>query len=80
MQGISTIQFGAIVACSVVIGANSPPVAPCLYMACRIGTVSVHRAVRPAVLMILTVAVPIQLLVTFVPALSLWLPTQLGFQ
>lgn len=76
---VSTVHFGAIVACSVVIGANSPPVAPCLYMACRIGRVSIHHAIRPALWMILTVALPITLLVSFVPALSLWLPRQLGF-
>jgi C4-dicarboxylate transporter, DctM subunit len=79
LQGVSTIQFGAIVACSVVIGANSPPVAPCLYMACRIGRVAVHEAIRPALLMIFTVAIPVTLLVTFVPALSIWLPRKLGF-
>lgn len=79
MYGVSPVHYGAIVACSVVIGANSPPVAPCLYMACRIGKTSVHHAIRPAILMILTVAVPVALLVTFIPALSLWLPRLIGF-
>ena len=79
LHGVDPVHYGAIVACSVVIGANSPPVAPCLYMACRIGKVSVHHSIRPAVLMILTVAVPVALLVTFIPAASLWLPRILGF-
>lgn len=79
LHGIDPVHYGAIVACSVVIGANSPPVAPCLYMACRIGKVSVHHSIRPAVLMILTVAVPVAMLVTFIPALSLWLPRVIGF-
>jgi len=78
LHGINPVHFGAIVACSVVIGANSPPVAPCLYMACRIGRVSVHRSIRPAIAMILAVAVPVALVVTFVPAVSLWLPRLLG--
>lgn len=76
---VDPIHFGAIVACSVVIGANSPPVAPCLYMACRIGRVSIHNAVGPALSMLFTVALPVMLLVTFIPALSLWLPRVLGF-
>lgn len=79
LHGVDPVHYGAIVACSVVIGANSPPVAPCLYMACRIGKVSVHHSIRPAIMMILTVAVPVALLVTFVPAFSLWLPRLLGF-
>lgn len=79
LHGVDPVHYGAIVACSVVIGANSPPVAPCLYMACRIGKVSVHHSIRPAILMILTVAVPVALLVTFVPAFSLWMPRLLGF-
>lgn len=79
LHGVDPVHYGAIVACSVVIGANSPPVAPCLYMACRIGKVSVHHSIKPAILMILTVAVPVALLVTFVPAFSLWMPRLLGF-
>ncbi|TVS04792.1 MAG: TRAP transporter large permease [Rhodobacteraceae bacterium] len=79
LHGVNPVHYGAIVACSVVIGANSPPVAPCLYMACRIGKVSVHHSIKPAIMMILTVAVPVALLVTFIPAFSLWLPRLLGF-
>jgi C4-dicarboxylate transporter, DctM subunit len=78
LHGIDPIHFGAIVACSVVIGANSPPVAPCLYMACRIGRAPIHDAVGPALTMLFTVATPVLLLVTFIPGLSLWLPRLLG--
>lgn len=78
LHGVDPIHFGAIVACSVVIGANSPPVAPCLYMACRIGRAPIHDAIGPALTMLLTVATPVLLLVTFVPDLSLWLPRLLG--
>lgn len=78
-HGIDPIHYASIVACSVVIGANSPPVAPILYMACRIGKVSIHHAVAPALQLIFFVAMPIMLLVTFVPELSLFLPRLLGF-
>jgi TRAP-type C4-dicarboxylate transport system permease large subunit len=62
----------------VVIGANSPPVAPILYMACRIGKVSIHEAIKPAIQIIFYVALPVMLIVTFVPELSLLLPRLLG--
>jgi len=77
--GIHPVHFGAIVACSVVIGANSPPVAPILYMACRIGRVSIHKTFAPALQLIAFVGIPVMLVTTFVPELSLFLPRLLGF-
>ena len=76
---IHPVHFAAIVATSVVIGANSPPMAPVLFMACRIGRASVHQAVGPALRMMAFVALPVMLLTSFVPAVSLALPRWLGF-
>ncbi len=76
--GIHPVHFAAIVATSVVIGANSPPMAPILFMACRIGRAPVHQAVGPALRMMAFVALPIMVLTTFIPALSLALPRWLG--
>jgi len=76
--GVHPVQYAAIVGCSVVVAANSPPVAPILFMACRVGEVSVHKAVWPAILMILTVALPVTLATTFVSQLSLTLPELFG--
>ncbi len=77
--GVNPVHYASIVACSVVIGANSPPVAPILYMACRIGRVSIHKTFSPALLLIALVGIPVMLITTFVPELSLFLPRQLGF-
>jgi tripartite ATP-independent transporter DctM subunit len=77
-HGVDPVHYASIVACSVVIGANSPPVAPILYMACRIGKVSIHEAIKPAIQIILYVALPVMLIVTFVPELSLVLPRLFG--
>lgn len=76
--GVDPVHFAAIVATSVVIGANSPPMAPLLFMACRISKVSVQHAIAPALGLILWVALPVMLLTVFVPALSLALPRWLG--
>ncbi|WP_313351251.1 TRAP transporter large permease [Paracoccus sp. (in: a-proteobacteria)] len=75
---IHPVHFAAIVATSVVIGANSPPMAPVLFMACRIGRAPVHQAVGPALRMMAFVALPIMVMTTFFPALSLALPRWLG--
>lgn len=78
MHGVDPVHYASIVACSVVIGANSPPVAPILYMACRIGKVSIHKSMAPALQLICLVALPVMALVTFVPELSLFLPRIFG--
>jgi C4-dicarboxylate transporter DctM subunit len=77
-SGVHAVHFGAIVATSVVIGANSPPTAPILYMACRIGQVEIHEAMGPAVKLMAFVALPVSLITTYVPEISLFLPRLLG--
>lgn len=77
-QGIDPIHYGAIVACSVVIGANSPPVAPILYMASSIGQVSVHKMLVPALTFIALAGIPVMLVTTFVPDLALFIPRMLN--
>lgn len=76
--GVDPVHYASIVACSVVIGANSPPVAPILYMACRIGQVSIHKAIMPAIYLIAVVGIPVMLVTTFVPEVSLFIPRMLG--
>ena len=77
-NGVHPVQFAAIVGTSVVIGANSPPTAPILYMACRIGEVDIHETIGPALKLMTFVAVPVALITTYVPELSLFLPSLLG--
>ena len=77
-SGVDPVHFAAIVACSVVIGANSPPVAPVLFMSCRICRAPVLDAVRPALGLIAFVALPVMLATTFWPPLSLSIPRWLG--
>lgn len=47
-------------------------------MSCRMGEVSIHKAVMPALAFIFLAGVPVMLVTTFVPELSLFLPRLLG--
>ena len=76
--GVDPLHYAAIVGCSVVIGANSPPVAPILYMACRIGRVPIHETIRPVMALLTFVALPVMLVTTFWPTLSLFFPKLFG--
>ncbi len=77
--GVHPVHFASIVATSVVIGANSPPTAPILYMACRIGECEIHETVGPAVILMTFIALPVALITTFFPDISLFIPRLFGF-
>ncbi len=77
--GVSAVQFAAIVGTSVVIGCNSPPMAPILFMSCRIGNVGMSDVIKPALYFMLVGALPVMLLTTFWAPLSLYLPKLFGF-
>ena len=77
--GIHPVHFAAIVGTSVVIGCNSPPMAPILFMSCRIGQVGMSQVIRPAFSFMLLAALPVMLITTYWPSLSLFLPRRLGY-
>lgn len=72
--GISTIQLAVIVFVAIGIGAITPPMATCLLSCSRICDVSVKDMMKPLMPFLLLGALPVLLLVSFVPALSEWLP------
>ncbi len=77
-NGVDPVHFAAIVGCSVVIGANSPPVAPTLFLSCKITRAPIMQTVMPALGLMTFVAFPVMLITTFWPALSLAIPRALG--
>lgn len=75
--GISNVHFAVIVFMAVGIGAATPPMAMCLFVAARLCKVEVKDTVRPLLNFLIFGAVPTMLLVAYVPALSEWLPSLL---
>ncbi len=73
-MGVSSLQFGCIVFCAIGIGAMTPPVASNLYLCARVCKIEPMSMVKPLMPMLFCVAIPVLLLVTFIPALSMWLP------
>jgi tripartite ATP-independent transporter DctM subunit len=72
--GIDLIHFGMIVVLNVVLGMITPPVGLCLFICCGIGRVSLEEISRAALPMLL-ICLVVLMLVTFVPQLSLFLPS-----
>jgi tripartite ATP-independent transporter DctM subunit len=75
--GWDPVWFGVMMTVNLAIGTITPPVAVNLYVAANIARVPVAEVSRWAVPFALALLVAL-LLVTYVPALSLWLPDLLG--
>jgi len=75
--GVDPVHFGALMTVNLAIGQITPPVGVNLFVACGISGVE-PRQVSRAVLPLIGAEVLALLLVTFVPQLSLWLPTALA--
>jgi len=71
--GMQPVHFGIVLMMNLGIGLCTPPVGASLFVGCAIGKISIERATR-ALLVLYPAMVAILLLVTYVPALTLWLP------
>ncbi|OAN75693.1 C4-dicarboxylate ABC transporter permease [Sulfitobacter sp. EhC04] len=72
--GVDPIHFSAIVATNLGMGLITPPTAPILYFAALIGKANLASMLKPSIIFVLFAYLPVVLLTTFVPALSMWLP------
>lgn len=73
--GIDPIQMGCMMFVAIGVGNTTPPAAPNVYIAARLCKAEVARVLPPVFLYFFVTAIPMMLLVTFVPQLSLWLPS-----
>ncbi|MBA3447195.1 MAG: TRAP transporter large permease [Pseudaminobacter sp.] len=74
---IDPVHFGLVLTLNLMIGLLTPPVGVVMFVLSRISGLSVERTTM-AILPWLVPLLAALLIITFVPALSLWLPTQLG--
>jgi tripartite ATP-independent transporter DctM subunit len=71
--GVDPVHFGIIMILNLGIGLLTPPVGPTLVVGCAIGKVSME-AVSRSILVFYVPMLIVLILVTYIPALSLWLP------
>jgi tripartite ATP-independent transporter DctM subunit len=76
MFGIDPVHFGIIMILNLGIGLLTPPVGPTLAVGCAIGKVSME-AVSKSIMIFYIPMLIVLALVTYLPALSLWLPSVL---
>lgn len=75
--GIDPVHLGLILTLNLMIGLLTPPVGMVLFVLSRIAKMSVERTALAILPWMIPLFVAL-LLITFIPAITLWLPTQLG--
>jgi tripartite ATP-independent transporter DctM subunit len=72
--GVDPIHFGVILILNAGIGLNTPPVGSVQFVACAVGKISIGESMK-TIWPFYGASVAVLLLVTYVPAFSLWLPS-----
>src|SRR5205807_10148759 len=71
--GIDPVHFGIVIILNLGIGLLTPPVGPTMVVGCAIGGVSMEAVSRRLLIFYIPMLVVLAL-VTYLPALTLWLP------
>nr|WP_290699004.1 TRAP transporter large permease [Halomonas sp. UBA3074] len=74
--GVDPVHFGVIMVLNLMIGLLTPPVGMVLYVLSRVSGISFEKCMRGTLPFLVPLVIAL-LLVTFIPAISLWLPTLL---
>lgn len=72
-MGIDPLQFAMVVVLTLTMGLITPPVGVCLFVACRIGDISIARLVK-ALIPFFLAELCVVLLIIFFPGIASWLP------
>lgn len=72
--GVHPVHFAAILGTNLGLGNVTPPTAPILYLAARVGNVRVDQMIKPALVFMVFGALPVVLITTYWPDLALFLP------
>ena len=75
--GVDPVQFGMIMMLNLGIGLCHPPVGSFLFVGCAVGRVTMEQVMR-RIWPFYGVMFAVLMLVTYIPAISLWLPRKLG--
>jgi C4-dicarboxylate transporter DctM subunit len=72
--GIDPVHFGIVMIVNVAIGMLTPPVAVNLVVACKVANLRMSQLTRPVCLYLAVLTIDV-LIISYVPAISTWLPS-----
>lgn len=73
--GVNLVHLGAIIVVNIGLGVVTPPYAISILVGSRLSGVPYTHLVKPMLLFLLFVGLPVLFLTTYIPALSCWLPS-----
>jgi C4-dicarboxylate transporter, DctM subunit len=76
--GVDPIHFAAIVGVNLGMGLMTPPMAGIMYIGARVGNVTIDKMMKPVLILIFTCFMPMVIITTYWPDLSLFLPRLAG--
>ena len=77
--GFGETHFGMIVIFCLAIGLITPPMALNLFVGCQIADCPMSRVIKPIIPFVIT-SMAVLLMIIFIPGLSVWLPSMLGYK
>lgn len=75
--GMSDVQFGVMMVMNLAVGTITPPVGNVLFVGCSLAKLKIEQVMKDLIPMFAAIMAAL-LMVTYIPALSEWLPTVLG--
>lgn len=75
-MGVDPIQFSIIMLCALALGLFTPPIGTTLFISCNIAKISIEETIRDLIPFFISGIIAV-LLITYIPALTLWLPNLL---
>ncbi len=75
--GVDPVQFGVMMIMNLSIGTITPPVGSVLFVGCSVAKLKIEDVIRHMIPFFIAIVLAL-LAVTFIPQISLWLPSALG--
>ncbi|MGL4403023.1 MAG: TRAP transporter large permease [Fusobacteriaceae bacterium] len=75
--GLHPVHFGIILVFNLSIGIMTPPVGSCLFIGCSVANVKIESVIKPLIPMFIALLITL-MMVTYIPAISLFLPKLFG--
>ncbi len=76
--GVDPIHFGIMMVVNLTVGLCTPPVGSLLFIGCSVADLSIMKVIRPLIPFFIAMVIAL-MLITYIPALSLWLPGVFGY-
>lgn len=77
-MGMDPIHFGIIMVVNLSVGLCTPPVGSVLFIGCSVAKLDIQQVIKP-MLPLFAAMIVVLMIITYLPQISLWLPSVFGF-